>query len=67
MTTDQATRPLPPAVTRRRPARLHAERAGFGLAVRQIWFGALVVTAATGLLMWLGTVAYQSRRPRAGN
>ena len=61
MTTDQAVRPAQapaPAATHRRPARLHAERASARLAARQIWFGALVISAATGLMLWLGTIAY---------
>lgn len=67
MAIDQVTRPAPRhARSVRHPAPLHAERAGFGLAVRQIWFGALVVTAATGLLMWLGTVAYHKSQTSSG-
>ncbi len=67
MTTDQAIRPAPrSAPSARRPARLHAERAGFGLAVRQIWVGALVVLAATGSLMWLGVDAYHKSKTSGG-
>ncbi len=67
MATDQLTRPAPgPAPAVRRPARLHAERAGFGLAIRQIWFGGLIVLAATGLLMWLGVDAFHKSKTSGG-
>jgi polyether ionophore transport system permease protein len=67
MTTEQLTRPAPgPAPAVRRPARLHAERAGFGLAVRQIWLGGLVVAAATGLLLWLGVDAFHKSKTSGG-
>ena len=52
MSTDQITsRALRPVPVHRPPPPLHAERADSGLALRQIWFGALVVTGAIGLLL----------------
>lgn len=67
MAVDQASRrPARQAAAHRRPARLHAERADFGLALRQLWLGALVVAAATGLLQWLGTVAYHKSQASGG-
>ena len=67
MATDQLSRPAPARPrTVRRPPRLHAERASVGLALRQTWFGALVVAATTGLLLWLGTEAYDKAQETGG-
>ncbi len=67
MVTDQAVRPMPQEGARlRRPPPLHAEEAGFALAIRQIWFGGLIVLAATGLLTWLGVDAFHKSKTSAG-
>lgn len=67
MSTDQITSRAPrPVPARHRPPPLHAERADSGLALRQIWVGALVIAAATGLLQWLGVAAYHKSQSSGG-
>ena len=67
MATDQVISPAPARarVDHRAPP-LHAERASAGLAVRQIWIGALVVLASIGLLLWMGTSAYHKTQSTGG-
>jgi ABC-2 type transport system permease protein len=67
MSTDQITSRAPrPVPAHHRPPPLHAERADSGLALRQIWVGALVIAAATGLLQWLGVTAYHKSQSSGG-
>ena len=55
-----------PAPAHRRPAALHAERADFWLAMRQLWLGAVLVTVSTGVLFWLGKTAFDKTQASAG-
>lgn len=67
MSTDLATTPAQtPAPAHRRPAALHAERADAGLALRQIWLGAVVMAVSTGVLFWLGKTAFDKTQKSAG-
>lgn len=63
MIADTALAPAP-ARSARRP--LHAERANAGLAVRQIWFGGLVIVASTGLLLWMGVKSFHKSQQSGG-
>jgi ABC-2 type transport system permease protein len=66
MSTEQITGPaLRPVPVHRQPSP-HAERADAGLALRQIWFGAMVGVAAIGLLLWLGVDAYHKSQTSGG-
>jgi ABC-2 type transport system permease protein len=65
MAADTALAPAPaPARTVRRS--LHAERANVWLAVRQVWFGGLVIAASTGLLLWMGVKSYHKSQQSGG-
>lgn len=71
MATDLAPAPAPapapsPVAVEAPPALLHAERAGIGLAVRQIWLGAVVVLASIGFLLWAGSEAYNKSAEQGG-
>jgi ABC-2 type transport system permease protein len=67
MATKVATKPAPaPTPAHRRPAALHAERADARLALRQIWFGAVIVAASAGVLFWLGKTAFDKTQHSAG-
>ena len=68
MTAEAPARPVPPAAAPRhaRPAPLHSERAVAGLAVRQIWFGGLLVAAWTGIMLWFGAIGFDKAHKLAG-
>lgn len=68
MTAEAPARAVPPAAVPRhtRPAPLHSERASAGLALRQIWFGGLLVAAWTGILLWFGAVGFDKAHKLAG-
>lgn len=63
MVADTASAPVR-ARSAHRP--LHAERANAGLAVRQIWFGGLVIVASTGLLLWMGVKSFHKSQQSGG-
>ncbi len=68
MTAQAPVRPVPPAAAPRhaRPGLLHSERASAGLALRQIWFGGLLVAAWTGIMLWFGAVGFDKAHKLAG-
>lgn len=53
-----------PARAVRRP--FHAERANAGLAVRQVWFGGLVIVTSIGLLLWMGVKSFHKSQQTGG-